>query len=154
VHERKPLVLGVGNRSRGDDAAGSALTARLAGRLQVPVLDASDVPENYLGPIEASGADLVVLVDAADFGGKPGDLAVLELAQLGADNFATHAGSLSLLLKAIPAAKRPEAFLLAIQPRSNCLGAPISEPVHRSMQILERVFVEAFGSADCAGVSH
>ena len=82
IQGKKVLILGIGNRLRGDDALGSLLAEGLVGKVNVPVIDASDVPENYLGPIESSGADLVIVLDGADLGATPGDLSLIEMEQL------------------------------------------------------------------------
>ena len=37
------LLLGVGNRLRGDDAVGSLLVERLQGRVDIPMIDAGDL---------------------------------------------------------------------------------------------------------------
>ena len=70
IDGKKVLLLGVGNRLRGDDGVGSYLVKRLQKKMKIPLIDASDVPENYIGPIENSGANLVLVVDAADIGAE------------------------------------------------------------------------------------
>jgi hydrogenase 3 maturation protease len=116
TRNKKVLILGIGNRLRVDDAVGSILAERLAKKLDIPIIDASDVPENYLGPIEASGADLVLVLDAADLGASPGDLALIEMSQLKELGVSTHTANLALLFKVIPQSHRPDAVLVAIQP--------------------------------------
>ena len=142
---KRVLVLGIGNRSRGDDAAGSLLADRLQGQLRVPVIDASDVPENYIAPIEESGADVVVVVDAADFGGEPGDVALLDVNQLNELGLSTHTAGLSLMFQAMTEERRPRAAVLAIQPASNQLGAGISAPVEVTLELLGNLLLELFG---------
>ena len=66
VEGRQVLILGVGNRSRGDDGLGSRLAERLKGKIKVPLIDTGSVPENFLSRVEASHADLVIVVDTAD----------------------------------------------------------------------------------------
>lgn len=113
---KKVLILGIGNRLRGDDAVGSILAERLKKKLDVPVIDAGDVPENFLASIEASGADLVMVLDAADLGASPGNLSLIEMSQLKEMGVSTHTANLGLLFRVFPRAKRPEAVLVAIQP--------------------------------------
>ncbi len=146
VQGKKVLVLGVGNRIRGDDALGSILAGRLNSRIAVPVIDASDVPENYLGPLEASGAELVLIVDAVDFHASPGDVALFEIGQLVEMRLATHAADLSLLFKTIHAVKPPEAILIGVQPVSTELLSGLSRAVSRSLDELEEIFVGIFST--------
>jgi hydrogenase maturation protease len=90
---------------------------RLASRITIPIINAEDVPENYLGPLESSGADLVLIVDAADFKGSPGEVRLIEMHELADQRFSTHTADLSLF-KAIPAESRPDGILIGIQPGS------------------------------------
>lgn len=138
---KKVLILGIGNRLSGDDAAGSILAERLEKKLDVPILDAGDVPENYLGPIESSGADLVLVLDAADLGERPGDLALVEMNQLVEMGLSTHASNLGLLFEAIPEANRPDVLLVAIQPGQTEAGLGLSRSVESAMEGLEQILV-------------
>lgn len=144
IQNKKILILGIGNRLRGDDAVGSLLAERLMQKVDIPVIDASDVPENYLGPIEASGADLVIVLDAADLGANPGDLSLVEMGQLKEISISTHTANLALLFKAIPQAIRPEALLIAIQPEQTEAGLGLSRSVELSMEGLERLLIQLF----------
>ena len=142
---KKVLVLGVGNRLRGDDGLGPVLIDRLAGRLSASLLDAGDVPEDYLGPIEDSGAEVLLVLDAVDFGGRPGDVALLDASQLSQAGFSTHAGSLNLLPQAIPVHKRPSMMILAVQPSATGLGSGLSALVMVALDCIERMLIQVFG---------
>jgi hydrogenase 3 maturation protease len=141
IQGKKVLILGVGNRLRGDDVVGSILAERLGKKLNIPIIDAADVPENYLGPIEASGADLVIVLDAADLGASPGDLSLVEREQLKEIGISTHTGNLALLFKVIPQARRPEAVLVAIQPEQTGADRGLSRSVEMAMEGLERLLI-------------
>ena len=138
------LLLGVGNRQRQDDGVGSYLVRRLQKKIRIPSLDAGDVPENYIKKIEASGADFLLIVDAADFGANPGEIALLELGDLKKMGGYTHSANLPLLLDVIPKNKRPEALLVAIQPGSTGAGKELSEPVRNSLDGLDAMLVGLF----------
>jgi hydrogenase 3 maturation protease len=144
IKDKKVLILGIGNRMRGDDAVGSILAERLAKKLDIPIIDASDVPENYLGPIEASGADLVLVLDAADLGASPGDLSLIEMSQLKEVGVSTHTANLALLFKVIPQSHRPDAVLVAIQPEQTEAGQGLSRSVDIAMEGLERLLIGLF----------
>jgi hydrogenase 3 maturation protease len=141
---KKVLLLGVGNRLRGDDGVGSYLVKRLQKKVRIPLIDAGDVPENYIGPIEDSGANLVVVVDAADFGASPGAIALIEMTQLKDFGVSTHTANLALLFQVIPDDKRPDALLVAIQPGSTETGRGLSDAVRDSLDGLEHVFLSLF----------
>jgi hydrogenase 3 maturation protease len=144
TQDKKVLILGIGNRLRGDDAVGSILAERLAKKLDIPIIDASDVPENYLGLIEASGADLVLVLDAADLGASPGDLSLIEMSQLKEVGISTHTANLALLFKVIPQSHRPDAVLVAIQPEQTEAGQGLSRSVDIAMKGLERLLIGLF----------
>lgn len=139
---KRVLVLGVGNRLCGDDAVGSLLVERLSGRVGAPLIDASDVPENYLGPIEDARPELVLVVDAADLGADPGDAALFDLEAVRAAHLTTHAGHLGLVFQAMPAERRPQVLVLGIQPGNTQPGADLSAPVRATMERLETLLCE------------
>jgi hydrogenase 3 maturation protease len=144
IEGKKVLLLGVGNRLRGDDGIGSYLVKRLEKKINIPLIDASDVPENYIGPIEASGANLVLIVDAADIGANPGEIALVDLDKIKNLGFSTHTANLSLLFMVIPQDKRPDAVLVAVQPGSTETGRGLSEAVRNSLDGLEHLFLQLF----------
>jgi len=142
---KKVLILGIGNRMRGDDGVGSILAERLGKRkLGIPIIDAGDVPENYLGPIEGSGADLVLVLDAADLGASPGDLSLIEMNQLKQMGISTHTANLGLVFQVIPESRRPDAILVAIQPEQMEPWQGLSPSVEVAMKGLERLLVHLF----------
>jgi hydrogenase 3 maturation protease len=143
IEDKNVLLLGVGNRSRGDDGVGSYLIKRLQRKVNIPLLDAGDVPENCISQIESSGANMVLIVDAADFNASPGEIALIDFADMRKNGVSTHTANLELLFKVIPRNKRPETLLVAIQPGSST-GKGLSEAVRDSLDGLESVFVSLF----------
>jgi hydrogenase 3 maturation protease len=138
---KRILLLGVGNRLRGDDAVGSLLVERLKGKVEVPLIDAGDVPENYLGPIEESGAELVLVVDAADIGAHAGDVALFDIEQVQGMSVSTHTANLGLLFQVIPPETRPKVIVLGIQPGNLEFGEGLSEPVRATLESLVEMLV-------------
>ena len=68
----KVVILGIGNTLRSDDGAGSILASRIRDKAPYIVYDCGASPENYLGKIVQDKPDTVLIIDAADFGAKPG----------------------------------------------------------------------------------
>ncbi|MBU1694796.1 MAG: hydrogenase 3 maturation endopeptidase HyCI [Verrucomicrobia bacterium] len=127
-------ILGVGNRMRGDDGAGSWVAEGLAGRVSVPVFDGGMAPENYLEKIAALRPDTVLIVDAVDFGGSPGELRLFRAEDVGPGGLSTHALSLSLAAEYLRTRGPATVRLLAIQPADTGLGRPPSEAVCRAVE--------------------
>jgi hydrogenase 3 maturation protease len=72
------LVLGIGNRMRGDDAIGSVVAERLVRAGTIPALDCGEMPDNYVGKVWELGPDELIIVDACNFGGEPGEIRVFD----------------------------------------------------------------------------
>ncbi len=144
IADKHVLLFGVGNRHRGDDGIGSYLIKRLQKKVGIPMIDAGDVPENFIGKIEEAGADVVLIVDAADFGASPGEIALLELNQLKEIGASTRTANLPLLFRIIPKNRRPDVLLVAVQPGSNSAGRGLSEAVRNSLDGLETLFRQLF----------
>ena len=70
----RTVVIGIGNRLRGDDGAGVVVAERLLGRVpeDVEVVACSEEPSRVMDAWE--GADAVVLVDTVSSGAPPGTL--------------------------------------------------------------------------------
>lgn len=144
IEGRRILLLGAGNRLRGDDAVGSLLIERLQSKVNIPLIDAGDVPENYLGPIEDSGAEVVLVVDATDMGANVGDVAIFDIEQVIGKSVSTHTANLGLLFKVIPPENRPQVVVLGIQPGNLDLGQKLSEPVQKTLDSLSGMLLSLF----------
>ena len=92
---RDACLVGVGNRLKGDDAAGPLLVDALASTVTFPCLDVGVAPENHLERVVATGAAVVVVADAMDFGAAPGTTRLFKDVAL-AGGLSTHALSLEL----------------------------------------------------------
>ena len=141
IEGKRILLIGVGNRLRGDDAVGPLLVERLQGQVDIPLLDAGDVPENYLGPIEEFGAEVILVVDATDFGGNAGDAAIFDIGQLQSKSVSTHTANLGLLFKVISPEKRPQVIVLGIQPGNMELGQGLTMLVHKTLEGLAEMLM-------------
>ena len=132
----KVLLIGAGNSLRGDDGAGPAVIALLEGKVEASLLDVGEVPESYFGRIRAEEADTIVLLDAADFGASPGDLAVLEAEDMGGCGLSTHRIPMDLFFRYLKENGRAEMFALGIQPAHVRLGEGMSPAVAESVRAL------------------
>ena len=76
---RPPIVIGIGNPDRGDDAVGVEVARQVAAaRLDVLALEFDD-PSEALDAWDAE--DIVVVADAISSGGRPGDIHVVDVVE-------------------------------------------------------------------------
>ena len=143
----KVVILGIGNTLRGDDAVGSVLATRLKDKISYIVYDAGTSPENYLGKIIKDKPDNIVIVDAVDFGGKPGEFRELEAEEVETTNlFSTHNASISLTINYLQSNLKVDIIILVIQPKTITFGQDMSEEVTQALNILEGWFLNETAS--------
>jgi hydrogenase 3 maturation protease len=127
------VVMGIGNPCRGDDAAGSLIAQQIGDVPGVRVIDAQEVPENYLRQIVAEGPDTVVLIDSVDLGSAPGSVALLDKDQVAGYWPSTHRVPLNLLMDYLERETHARIFMIAIQPRHTSFLQPMCEEVYASV---------------------
>jgi hydrogenase 3 maturation protease len=135
----KVLLIGAGNTLRGDDGAGPEVVAALEGKTKAALLDVGEVPESYTGRILAAQADTIVLIDAADFGAAPGDVAVLETEDMAGSCLSTHQLPLDLFFRYLRENGQASIFALGVQPAQIGLGEPMSAAVADSVEALAQL---------------
>lgn len=140
----RTVILGVGNTLKGDDGVGPLLCARLAGKVSAVVIDAGTVPENYLRPIIDAKCRNLLIVDALDFGGSPGQVRVLSPDEAGAFAFSTHSLSLHLFLDLLGREIEMQTLVLGIQPAHTQLARPVSPAVQETIARLADALVRVF----------
>jgi hydrogenase 3 maturation protease len=123
---RPALLLGVGNRFRGDDAAGPLICSRLDCPTAV---DCGDAPERYTGLAGDELIERVLLIDAAEFGGGVGDVAFFGADDLVERFGTTHTSGLAVLSRFIRETYGKPVAVLGIQPGETGFGASISTAV-------------------------
>jgi hydrogenase 3 maturation protease len=139
----KVVILGIGNTLRSDDGAGSILASRIKGKVPYTVYDAGANPENYLGKIIKDKPDSVVIIDAADFGAKPGEFNVIDAHDLATVNlFSTHNTSIILTINYLQNNFKPDIINLIIQPKTIIFGDNLSSEIAETLNKLESWFCE------------
>jgi len=137
----KVVILGIGNIMRGGDGIGSVLARRLKNKLAFIVLDAGPSPENYLGKIIEEKPDTIIIIDAVDFGGLPGEFKFLETNDIKTVNlFSTHNASISLLINYLQSNLKVDIIVLIIQPKSIALKDKLSPEAVKTLDRLENWF--------------
>ena len=134
----KIVIVGIGNLLRGDDGVGLVVTTRLKEHLRnkpdVKIYSVGESPENYLDKITADQPDIIYLIDAGGFGGKPGEFRLFSNPQPKTQGFSTHSTSLSLVINFLTLQTAAQVYLLAIQPEKIGMGETLSPAVTKGME--------------------
>jgi hydrogenase 3 maturation protease len=136
---RRIAVLGVGNPDKGDDGAGMAAAAVFKARLspaerrRIRVFLGGTVPENLTGRIRAFGPDLVIVLDAALGGRRPGTLFRVSPDQIADDGISTHRISLRWLVRYVEESIGSPVLVLGIQPKGMDIEGKIAVPVEKGI---------------------
>jgi len=134
-------IVCVGSELSGDDAFGLCLYEKLRGlggpKLQV--LFASTAPENFIGEILDFAPGVVVVFDAADYGGKPGEVRELSMSDLESTSFSTHRAPMKLFARFFQSKNIPVKFI-GVQAKQTGLGEEMSPEVRRAVGEVFKAF--------------
>lgn len=139
----KIAIVGIGNVMRGDDGAGPELISRLNDERphqssELLLIDAGEVPENYLSKIVEFNPDTILLIDAVDLKEPPGSIRLVEQDEIINAGFSTHNSSLVLIINYLKNEIETNIFLLGIQPKGTGLMTGLSTPVKKSISKIEQ----------------
>jgi hydrogenase maturation protease len=143
------VVVALGDRSTGDDAAGPLLIDLLQGKTDLLLLDVGSYPQNYMGVIARQNPDTVVFADGAELGLPPGSIRYLGVRDVTDLGGGSHGFPLTMLMDQIARMAQAEVFLLAIQVASLSRGAGLSRSVADAVDEIAR-----FVSAVRPGTAH
>ncbi len=141
---KRTVILGVGNLLQGDDAIGPNLVDLLHGRVDATLINAGEVPENFLSSIRAAQPEVVLIVVAIELGAEPGCIAVLDADQLRAIGNFTRNPGLAFLAVIIQDGTGAEVLLVGIQPESTTFASRLSNPVDLTLHSLEALLVDVY----------
>ena len=134
--EGRVCLLGIGNRYHHDDAVGPYLAEALESRPDYDVIDAGIIPEDYIEMTAHKHPETILMVDATDFGGEPGEVRLLYPENVNYSGASTHAGSLRMLAEFLQARTHARIGLLAVQPADVSDGKGLSPPVSKTLDDL------------------
>jgi hydrogenase 3 maturation protease len=123
------VIACVGNQLRGDDGVGPFISGLVKSTDRIRVVNCGETPENYLGVIAGYRPEKVIIIDAAHFGGEPGDVRIVKKDDITGGGLSTHDAILTLFANYIEAEAGAETFFLAIQPKRSEVGGTLSPRV-------------------------
>lgn len=150
----RPLVIGVGNRARADDAAGLIVAERLSD--EAPVLLSGGDPADLIAAW--AGMDWVILVDAVTTGAPAGTVMVRELLESTLPTGTVHSSHGLGPMEGLEIGRALEMLpgrltLVGIEGATFDLGEGISAAVSRAAEVAAttiRTLLESQGHLDAA----
>lgn len=114
---RRVSVLGIGSPIRQDDAVGLLIidileNSKLGDTL---LIKTETVPESYTGTIRDFNPTHVIMIDAADFGGKAGESRIIPINLIGGVTISTHSLPLHIFADFIRKSIHAKVALIGIQ---------------------------------------
>ncbi|MGQ9603191.1 MAG: hydrogenase 3 maturation endopeptidase HyCI [bacterium] len=125
-------LLCIGNELRGDDAVGPLIASMLTGGPNIKVVNCGETPENFLKDVVEFKPGRVIIVDAARFGGQPGQVRVFWRDDIASAGVSTHDAILELLIDHIENETGAEVVLLGIEIENRDIGSQMSRSVRET----------------------
>jgi len=124
------LVITVGNPLRSDDGVGPYI-AELAKRPKngIIILNARERPEDILWKAIEVRPERVVIIDAADFGGEPGEVRTIPEEFISENPISTHRFPLRIISRLVTEDTGARVDFICIQPESVGFGEGLSDRV-------------------------
>jgi hydrogenase 3 maturation protease len=144
---KRLVVLGAGSVLKADDAAGVMVAERLIDHLggenfpRLKIINGSTAPENFTGVIKKFEPEHVLIIDAADFKGNPGDIAVIDPAVVGGVSFSTHMLPLKIMLEYLRQEVGCGVAIVGIQPADLTFGGEVTAEVKKAVDEFVDIFV-------------
>jgi hydrogenase 3 maturation protease len=134
--EKRVVLIGVGNPMRSDDGVGVKIIELLEekGLPDVLLLNTETVPEAFVGKVSEFKPTHILILDAANFHGKPGEVRFITSEQIGGQAISTHSLPLNIFISYVKSDVGVEAMLLGIQPKRIEFFTEMTEEVKRTAE--------------------
>lgn len=133
---RKLVIMGIGNVDRGDDAIGSRIAEHLVKHAskRLKVINCKQAPEKFIEQVVCEKPTHVLVIDAADFAERPGEVRLIEPGELEAVvSVSTHSIPLSIISEMIRLGTGASILMLGIQSGQTRFGSKMSPKVKKSL---------------------
>ena len=142
------LLVCLGNSLRTDDGVGPYLAEQLETVPGICIENAGDRPERAIDFVSKHRPAKLVFLDAADFGGPPGALRQIEVAELSGRCLSSHRLPLAALIDWIETEYSTPCRCLGIQAGSMQLGEELTPEVAQAAVQVVKWFEHAAGNSD------
>jgi hydrogenase 3 maturation protease len=144
------LLVGVGNRSRGDDGAGPLVAEKVMkwSSERFRVMNLEEAPGRLLPDAMEVRPSHILVVDAAMVGGPPGTMKLITLEEVESVSFSsTHDLPIAVTLGVVTSQTTAKAIVIGIQPQTTRVGDEMSEPVLDACERLSEALARSLRSA-------
>ncbi len=133
--EADTIIVTIGNSLRSDDGAGPYIAKNCA-----TVIDAGEKPENIIEEIVSKHPEKVIIIDAANFGGKIGEARVIPIEKVAETTLSTHMFPIPAIAKIIETDTKAKVYFIGIQGKSFELGEGLSSETKQTCaEIIRRI---------------
>ncbi len=134
------VILTVGNALRSDDGLGPFIAERLESSDKLTVIDAGSNPENVIDNIIGLNPKNILIIDAANFGEKPGTVKLVDKENIPESSLSTHTISLKVIAAILAQDTKAGINFLGIQAKSIELGESMCDEVKdSSLRVVEEI---------------
>jgi hydrogenase 3 maturation protease len=150
---KKVALLGVGSELRGDDGCGLWVAEHLekgVGRktkqCKLKAFIGATAPENLTGEIKKYQPSHLIIVDAADFGKKPGTAQLIQVEKADSFSFCTHNLPIKILTDYLTKSINCEILIIGIQPKTLDFDSAPSKPVAQAAKQIAAMILKSLPS--------
>jgi len=134
----KTLVVGIGNPLREDDYIGCYIAENL--KDTVVSFNVEVNPEVFIDDIVSENPDTILIFDAADFGGRPGEVRLIEEGNIDRFTLSSHTIPISFFIHLLKMKTSADIYIIGIQPVSTGYREGLSGIVRKTGDdILKRI---------------
>ena len=145
AEDKQIILIGVGNPLRGDDVVGVKIARELESKLKiekVKILIVEDRVDLIPSFLKGLNPGLILIFDAADFGGKPGEIKIMSPAESSGKTISTHELPLDLMLRL--AEVSAPAYVVGIQISSLGIGESMNSLVEKAAEEIVEFLLNIF----------
>ena len=117
---------------RADDGVGPYIFSQLDGCPGLRVINAAYTPENIIEDVIELQPKKILFIDAADFGGTPGEIRNIDKDHIPESSISTHGISLRVIASIIEEDTGAHIVFIGIQPKSVGFGEGLSTEVKQA----------------------
>ena len=126
------LIVTVGNSFRADDGVGPYIGENLKQVEGLKIIEAGINPENIVDEVIALAPQKIFIFDAADFGGKTGQVRLIPKESIPESSLSTHAIPLNVITELISSNINTTVYFIGIQPADVSMQEKLSAEVKES----------------------